>query len=103
MYILVTADGEASLQDIDNMSCFSIREQQAGAAAMLPAQFASAAADDDHYWLDADAVAELCGRLQDQSWLTRYRNMLAGVAAYGYYDEANNKVKAHVERADDED
>ena len=99
MYIRVAADGELSLQDSDNLRAFAIREDKPGIAATLLAPIASAT-DDDHYWLDADAVVELSGRKADQTWVSAYWSMLASVADYGYYDEANKRVKAHVEHND---
>jgi hypothetical protein len=99
MYIRVAADGELSLQESDNLRAFSIREDSRGDAARRLAHIASLA-EDNHYWLDADAVLELSGRKLDQSWVSAYWDMLASVAAFGYYDEANKRVKAHVEHND---
>jgi len=56
------------------------------------------AADNDHYWLDADAVEELSVRNKDQQWVRNFRAMLESVEPYGYYDRAANRVKAHVEQ-----
>ena len=60
-------------------------------------------AEDNHYWLSADAVEELSPRRDDQQWVRDFRAMLASVAGYGYYDEETNRVKAHVEPAHETD
>jgi hypothetical protein len=99
MYIRVAADGELSLQDSDDLRAFAIREDRQGDSATRLALI-GIATDDNHYWLDADAVVELSGRKLDQTWVSAYWNMLASVAAYGYYDEAKRRVKAHVEPND---
>lgn len=100
MYIRVAKNGELSLQDSDNFRAFSIICAAADATLDGLARMATAA-EDNHYWLDADAVLELSGRKHDQQWVRDYRAMLAGVAPYGYYDTTRNRVKAHVETADD--
>ena len=100
MYIRVATGGEISLQDTDNMRAFSIIEDSRGASRAQLAGIGEPT-DDDHFWLDADAVLELSGRKQDEQWVEAYWNMLSSVAPYGYYDETTNRVKAHVEPADD--
>jgi hypothetical protein len=98
MYILITADGALSLQDSDNMRAFSIREDEAGSAARWLAQMATPADEEQHYWLDADAVLNLSGRGDDQQWVEQFWDMLTKVEAYGYSDMTNKRVKAHVDQ-----
>jgi hypothetical protein len=100
MYIEVAASGVLSLQDSDNFRTFAIVRANAAAPLARLAEMGSAA-EDDHYWLDVDAVLELSGRKHDQPWLRDFRAMLASVAPYGYFDTSNNRVKAHVETSDD--
>jgi len=100
MYIRIAANGELSLQDSDNFRGFAIVRADASAPLARLAQLGSAAGA-DHYWLDADAVLELSGRQLDPAWVRDFRAMLASVAPYGYFDMSNNRVKAHVEIADD--
>ena len=97
MYILIAENGELSLQDCDNMRAFSIREAVSGAAVSALADIATTA-EDNHYWLDANAVVELSGRRHDQSWVGDFWAMLAGAEAYGYSDMTAKRVKAHVDR-----
>ena len=99
MYIRIAANGELSLRDGDNMRAFSIVEEVAGDAVKRLAEIASPTVD-NQYWFDAEAVIEISGRGQDRQWVSAFRAMLAGVAAYGYYDEATKRVKAHVEYRD---
>ncbi len=99
MYVRIAANGELSLQDTDNMRTFAIVEEVTGDCATRLAEIGTAAAD-NHYWLDADAVLELSGRGHDRQWVSAFWNMLASVAAYGFYDEATKRVKAHVEQGD---
>lgn len=95
MYLLIAADGQLSMQDIDNMRAFAIIEEEDGSARTSLGDIA-AAAEDNHYWIDADAVIELSGRNDDQIWIEGFWDMLAKVEAYGYSDMALKRVKAHV-------
>jgi hypothetical protein len=98
VYLLIAADSKLSLQDIDNMRTFAIIEEQGGSARTSLGDIA-AAAEDNHYWIDADAVIQLSGRKDDQIWVKGFWDMLAKVEAYGYSDLALKRVKAHVEAA----
>ena len=98
MYLLIAANGQLSLEDGDNMRAFSIVEEESGLAAMQLSAIATPA-EEQHYWLDADAVVSLSGRQDDQQWITGFWDMLAKVEAYGYSDMENRRVKAHVELA----
>ena len=100
MYISVTSDGDLILQDCDNMHAFAIVLEVNDAPVTRLAEIGSTAEDNRNYWLDADAVMELSGRRHDQQWVRDFRAMLSSAAPYGFYDDATNKVKAHVELAD---
>ena len=96
MIVNVAKNGALSLRDSDNMRAFSIVCDGAGASLERLQQIA-VPAEENHYWLDADAVLELSGRQQDQQWQADFRAMLESVAPYGYFDHKTNRVKAHVE------
>jgi hypothetical protein len=98
VYLLIAANGQLSLEDGDNMRAFSIVEQESGLAATCLSAIATAA-EEQHYWLDADAVVELSGRKDDQQWVAGFWDMLAKVEAYGYSDMEKKRVKAHVDLA----
>jgi len=97
VYLLIAANGKLSLKDSDNMRAFSIVEEENGLAAAQLSAIATPA-EEQHYWLDADALVELSGRADDQQWVDGFWAMLAGVAAYGYSDMENRRVKAHVDQ-----
>jgi hypothetical protein len=99
MYILVTKKGDLELCDSDNMRVFSIVFEVPSAPVSALTEIGALAADNDHYWLDADAVEELSVRNKDQQWVLDFRAMLESVEPYGYYDRAANRVKAHVQQA----
>jgi len=100
MYIRIAENGQLGLQDSDNFAAFAIVRAGRSAPLVQLEEIASAA-EDDHYWLDADSVVELSGRKRDQQWVSDFRAMLENSAPYGYFDNSNNRVKAHMESTDD--
>ena len=97
MFILVSAGNGLSLEEADNFREFSIVEE-AGVRAREALGDAATPAEDDHYWLDANAVVELSGRKDDQTWVDAFWEMLEKVQAYGYSNMTTQQVKAHVVR-----
>jgi len=98
VYLLIAVNGKLSLEDSDNMRAFSIVEEVSGLAATRLSAIAIPA-EEQHYWLDADAVVELSGRGDDQQWVAGFWDMLASVEVYGYSDMKKKRVKAHVDLA----
>ena len=97
MYLLISTNGQISLEESDNMRAFSIVEEDHGLAAKhLPA--IGEPAGEQHYWLDADAVIELSGRADDQGWVEDFWGMLAKAEPYGYSNIEERLIKAHVEQ-----
>jgi len=96
MYIQVAEDASLTLEDIDNMKAFSI-------VAAVPELSIEALADiaepaeDNHYWIDAEAVIDLSSKGSDPQWVEGFWDMLKKVEAYGYSDLQAKRVKAHVE------
>ena len=97
MYLLISINGEISLEESDNMRAFSIVEEAQGLAAKHLATVATPA-EDNHFWLEADAVVELSGRADDRQWVDGFWDMLAKVEPYGYSDMEKRRVKAHLEQ-----
>ncbi len=97
MYILINSSDAPSLEDADNFREFSIVEQNGG---QTPEALGDVAvpAEDNHFWLDANAVIELSNRNEDQSWVDAFWEMLEKVQAYGYSNMTTQQVKAHVVR-----
>ena len=60
----------------------------------------SESCQDNHYWIDANAVIDLCSE-KDEQWVENFWNMLRAVEAYGYSDVKAGKIKAHVSTASD--
>ena len=82
------------------MRAFAIVLESPDAPVTRLTEIGSMDEDNESYWLEANAVCELSERKHDQQWVQDFRAMLASAAPYGFYDEATNKVKAHVEPVD---
>ena len=96
MYIQVAVDASLRLEDIDNMKAFSIVEAVPGLSTQALADIAEPA-EDNHYWIDADAIVQLSAKSSDPQWLEGFWDMLKKVEAYGYSDLQARRIKAHVE------
>lgn len=96
MYISIDSDNTLSLQDCENFKQFSIRVNKL-ADATIALQSIGTAAEDNHYWLDANAVVSLSDCANDPVWVERFWAMLKQVEAYGYSDVGAQKIKAHIE------
>ena len=96
MHILISKNGELSLEDIDNMKAFSIIDKSEHSNLYSLLSIAEPA-EDKHYWIDANAVVSLSPKSNDQAWIESFWSMLAAVEKYGYSDLKNKRVKAHME------
>ena len=96
MYILISADGTLSLEDIDNMNGFSIVGNSDLTRSSVFSAIASQAGE-GHYWIDIDSVINLSSRREDQPWIDDFWDMLRKAEPYGYADLVNKRIKAHVE------
>lgn len=97
MYLLISINGQISLEESDNMRAFSIVEESQGLAAKHLSAIATPA-EEQHFWLEADAVVDLSGRADDRQWVDGFWDMLAKVEPYGYSDMEKRRVKAHLEQ-----
>lgn len=100
MKLIVTENGKLALADADNFRGFHIEPApvlgDAWASAAAFAAIAGAADEPDHFWLDADAVAQL-GAGPD--WQEKFWAMLKKVEPYGFADLTRRRIKAHVVRS----
>ena len=97
---MIGEDGSLSLQEVEDMKSFSVVEAQNAsekAKASSALSHIAEPAENDHFWIDADAVIQLSSMKDDEQWVDRFWNMLNKVEPYGYYDTATKRVKAHVE------
>ena len=100
MFISIAENGALKLEDVDAMKSFSIVEKEGSATdgkAINALKAIAKPAEDNHYWIEIDAVIGLSPRRDDQEWVDAFWQMLKAVEPYGYVDMENRLVKAHVE------
>ena len=95
MYLNIADDGTLSLEEVDDFKRFHI---SADADKLSGPDFQAIAQDagEAHYWLDADAVAELSGRSGDADWTAAFWAMLEKAEPYGFADVEGRRIKAHL-------
>jgi hypothetical protein len=59
--------------------------------------------DDDHMWISAARVRDLAAGRVGANWSEHFDKMLRKGAKHGWYNEATDEIKAHVEWLADED
>ncbi|MFT6270213.1 MAG: hypothetical protein ACJAVV_003042 [Alphaproteobacteria bacterium] len=100
MHILISSEGDLSLGEAHAFNGFSIVEVASikpQGAANISLEKIATADEDNHYWLDIDAVIALYTGDDPSKWLVKFWAMLDSAEPYGYLDRANNRVKAHLE------
>jgi hypothetical protein len=99
LYLKISVEGAISLEDHDDFTLFNILAENKNSVVLTTSEdflLISEDAGNDHYWLDAKAVAELSPKNEDRVWLESYWLMLAKAAPFGYFDSVNCKIKAHL-------
>ena len=96
MHILIHQDGALSLEEHEEMKSLSVVDttNNTNRSAL---ENISVPTEDDHYWIEADAVIALAPQAADAQWVENFWKMLKAVEHYGYFDKENKRVKAHVE------
>ena len=98
MHVLISNDGNLSLEDADNFKGFSIVVNHSAQGTVEGALASIAEPDEeDHFWLNVDSIITLSRRANDSQWVDAFWQMLHKAAPYGFYDSENKRVKAHVE------
>ena len=99
MYLNVTDAGVLSLEEVDDFKRFHIAAppaQVSGTGASDAFLELSEDAGEGHYWLDADAIAALSGRVDDPDWMQNFWAMLEKSEPYGFADVQGRRIKAYV-------
>ena len=101
MIIFITADGHAELREADEFKSFKIVAD----GALSPTAFGQALtglatpeADGKTAWVKRDAVRRLCGPEASPAWLASFDKMIASVRRFGWVNDGDGTVRAHIER-----
>ena len=98
MKVVINPEGALSLEQhevFDHFSILDLSQNQSREALNLIAT----PAEENHYWLDAEAVIKLSPLCGDPDWESKFWKMLSAVEPYGYSDVNAKKVKAHIDES----
>ena len=99
MYLRITDDGRLILEEIDDFTRFHIAaapERLEGEGASRDFRHIAEAAEEGHFWIDADAIVALSPKAGDEDWTSAFRAMLEKAEPYGFADVRGRRIKAHV-------
>ena len=99
MYLRITDDGRLVLEAIDDFTRFHIMaapERLAGGGASPDFRHIAEAAEEGHFWLNADAIVALSPKAGDADWTSAFWAMLEKAEPHGFADVQGRRIKAHV-------
>jgi hypothetical protein len=102
MIIFITADGRAELREADVFKSFKIVADAAlssPAFAGALAGLAAPEADGKTAWVRREAVKRLRGPEAPAAWLASFDKMIESVRRFGWVNDGDGTVRAHIERA----
>lgn len=99
MYLKILNSGDVSLRDIDNFKAFSILSEITETNWPASVKNMMSMADENRFWLEADAVLSLSAKKDDEAWVRQFWKMLKAAEPYGFSDVKARRIKAHVEYA----
>lgn len=100
MMIAVTPSGLIELRDAENFRAFKIVDETGGGTARVASALSGLAtptADGTAAWVRPDRLTELAGETATPAWRERLAQMIAGAAKYGWVNETDGTVRAHIE------
>jgi hypothetical protein len=104
MIIHVGADGTVQLRDANDFKSFKIVVARRDASAEFTASalqgIASVDPDGNTAWVSQQALRRWQGRPQPEDWLAAFDKMVDSVRRFGWVRDADQTVRAHIERAD---
>jgi hypothetical protein len=102
MIIAVTSTGDLELRDADNFRAFKIVDELGGDLVRLAAALegiGKLTPDGAAAWVAFDRVPWLPGRRGTEEWESAFHAMIAGARRFGWINDQDRTVRAHVERS----
>ena len=101
MIIRIIAAGRSiEIDDPRNFRAFSIRIEGSMDAVLQDQLLRGIAvsSDGEHAWISEKALREWPSLKSEVWWEDRHSNMIAAVQKFGWIDQANHSIRAHIER-----
>jgi hypothetical protein len=97
--IVLVSDGGVNLDDLDNLRAFKIVAPAASKAALGVALGPAGRFDGEAGWV-SEAWLRRETSAQPAAWAADFEKMITFAKAKGWYDEASQAVRAHVDWTD---
>jgi hypothetical protein len=101
MIIRITASSQAiEIDDPDNFKAFSVRIEGSFDDPAVQAELLGRVAlssDREHAWISEKVLREWPSLAAESWWQEGLSNMIAAVQRFGWIDEANHSIRAHIE------
>lgn len=99
---IIAADRQVEIDDARNFRAFSVRIEGPFDDPALQAELLGRVAlssDREHAWISEKVLREWPSLASEAWWQEGLTNMIAAVQKFGWIDNANHSIRAHIERA----
>jgi hypothetical protein len=99
---IIAASGSVEIDDARNFRAFSVRIEGRSDGPAAEAELLSRVAlshDGEHAWISEKVLREWPGLAPESWWQDGLTNMIAAVQKFGWIDNANDSIRAHIDRA----
>ena len=99
---IIASDRQVEIDDARNFKTFSVRIEGPFDDPALQAELLGRVAlscDREHAWISEKALREWPSLASEAWWQEGLTNMIVAVQKFGWVDNANHSIRAHIERA----
>ena len=99
---IIAAGGQVEIEDARNFKAFSVRIEGPFDDPALQAELLGRVAlgsDREHAWISEKALREWPSLASETWWQEGLTSMIAAVQKFGWIDNVNHSIRAHIERA----
>jgi predicted transcriptional regulator len=98
---IIAAGRQVEIDDATNFKAFSVRIEGPFGDPVLQAELLGRVAlgsDREHAWISEKALREWPSLASEAWWQEGLTNMIAAVQKFGWIDNTNHSIRAHIER-----
>jgi predicted transcriptional regulator len=99
---IIAADRQVEIDDARNFKAFSVRIEGPFDDPTLQAELlrrVALSSDREHAWISEKALREWPSLASEAWWQEGLTNMIAAVQKFGWIDNANHSIRAHIDYA----
>ena len=97
---IIAADRQVEIDDARNFKAFSVRVEGSFDDPALQAELlgrVAVSSDREHAWISEKALREWPSLKSESWWQEGLTNMIAAVQKFGWIDNANHSIRAHID------